>query len=74
MSRSWVLGIAFLLLLAAFPLISLGTTRENDVLWLAGLAMIVLGMLVPPVARYAVPEEDDDKGSAGGDVDDEEER
>ncbi len=59
MSKLWVLGLAFLLLLAAFPLISFGTTEDNDTLWWIGLALLVVGGLVPPVARYAFPDEEE---------------
>ncbi len=60
MSKLWILGAAFLLLLAAFPLISFGTTGGNDTLWWAGLALLTVGALIPPVARYAIPDEEEE--------------
>jgi hypothetical protein len=59
MSKLWVLGIAFALLLAAFPLISFGTTGDNDTLWWIGLGTLVLGALIAPVSRYVLPDEED---------------
>jgi hypothetical protein len=68
MSKLLVLGIAFLLLLAAFPLISFGTTGDNDTLWWIGLGVLVVGGLVPPVARYVLPDDE----ASGGEEDEEE--
>jgi hypothetical protein len=72
MSKLWVLGIAFLLLLAAFPLISFGTTGDNETLWWIGLALLVVGSLVAPVTRYVFPDEDEEKEE--GDKEQEEEK
>ena len=44
--------IALLLLFAAFPIISFGTTGGNDLLWWIGLASLVLGGLLPVLTRY----------------------
>lgn len=54
MTKNRALGAALVLLLIAFPLISLGTTRAQPVLWWAGLALLVLGGLIPPVTRYVL--------------------
>lgn len=47
---------SLLLMLAAFPLISMGTTGGRPVLWWMGLALLVVGALIPPAMRY-MPEE-----------------
>jgi len=44
--------LAFVLLLAAFPITSLGTTAANDLVWWIGLISLVAGGLVPVVTRY----------------------
>jgi chromatin segregation and condensation protein Rec8/ScpA/Scc1 (kleisin family) len=67
MSKQWILGIAFVLLLASLPLISIGTTREDATLRWAGLALLVAGALIAPVSRYLLPEEEDDAAADDGD-------
>jgi hypothetical protein len=62
MSKLLVLGIALVLLLVALPLISIGTTQENDTLWWAGIALIVIGGLVPPVTRFVFGEGGEGEG------------
>jgi hypothetical protein len=44
--------LAFVLLIAAFPLTSVGTTAANDVVWWIGLICLVAGGLVPVLTRY----------------------
>ena len=44
--------LAFVLLLAAFPITSLGTTAANDLVWWIGLISLVAGGLVPVITRY----------------------
>jgi hypothetical protein len=51
MSRSAWLTVAFLMLLAALPAISLGASRDVPALWWAGLALLLAGALLPPVLR-----------------------
>ncbi len=51
MSRAVILGISMLLLLAAFPLVSLGTMQGNDALWWSGLLSLAAGGLIPPLRR-----------------------
>lgn len=51
MSRLAALSISLVLLLAAFPLISVGTTTGPPLLWWLGLAALGLGGLIPPVRR-----------------------
>jgi hypothetical protein len=72
MRKTPVLGLAFVLLLAAFPLISAGTTGERDALWWAGLALLAAGALIPPVTRFAMP--DDDDGDDDGEAEEEDGR
>lgn len=44
--------LALVLLLAAFPVTSWGTTAANDLVWWIGLISLVAGGLVPVVTRY----------------------
>lgn len=46
-------NISLVLMLIAFPLISLGTTGDQPALWWAGLAALGAGALIPPVLRFA---------------------
>ena len=52
MSRFAARNVSLLLMLAAFPLISIGTTGGRPVVWWIGLAALGLGALIPPVMRY----------------------
>lgn len=60
MSRFAARNLSLVLMLAAFPLISIGTTGGRPVLWWIGLASLAVGALIPPVMRY-LPEEKKDK-------------
>lgn len=51
MSRVAFLSLSMLLLLAAFPLISAGTTDGPPVLWRLGLGLLAAGGLMPPARR-----------------------
>jgi len=51
MRRTTILDIAFLLLIAALPLISIGFSSGPAVLWQIGFAFLVTGMLIPPALR-----------------------
>ena len=44
--------LALLLLFAAFPIISLGTTGGNGLVWWVGLMSLVLGGVLPVWTRY----------------------
>jgi hypothetical protein len=44
--------LALLLLFAAFPLISLGTTGGSALVWWVGLMSLVLGGVLPVWTRY----------------------
>ncbi len=54
-SRLFTLTISLVLLLIAFPLISIGTTRGLPMLWWLGLASLVIGGILPPLRRVLVP-------------------
>lgn len=51
-NRLTALSISLVLLLTAFPLISIGTTTGPAVLWWLGLAALVLGGVIPPLKRF----------------------
>jgi hypothetical protein len=44
--------LAFVLLLLAFPVISIGTTHGGDLLWWTGLLGFVLGGVLPVWTRF----------------------
>ena len=50
-------NISLLLMLAAFPLISFGTTGGNALMWWLGLGALTAGAAMPPVWRYLPAEE-----------------
>lgn len=50
-NRLAYLGLALILLLAAFPLISIGTTSGPAFLWWTGLLALTAGGLIPPLQR-----------------------
>ncbi len=60
MSRLAVRSISLVLMLAAFPLISVGTTGGQPAVWWIGLACLGLGALIPPVMRY-LPEQEQEE-------------
>lgn len=51
MNRAVTLGLSLVFLLAAFPLISIGTTSGPPFLWWAGLAALTIGGILPPLRR-----------------------
>jgi hypothetical protein len=44
--------LSMLLLFAAFPIVSLGATGGNDLVWWVGLLCLVLGGLLPVLTRF----------------------
>jgi hypothetical protein len=44
--------LAMLLLFAAFPITSFGTTADNRLVWWIGLASLVAGGVLPIMTRY----------------------
>lgn len=57
MRQETLLAIALVLLLVSFPLIALGTGDAPAALWWLGLATLVAGGALPPIARFVA---DDD--------------
>lgn len=50
-NRFAYLSVSLVLLVAAFPLISIGTTTGPQVLWWLGLLALTCGALIPPGQR-----------------------
>lgn len=44
--------LALLLLFAAFPIVSFGTSGDNRLLWWIGLLSLVLGGVLPVLTRF----------------------
>lgn len=57
-------AVAFVLFLIALPLLSVGTVEEQELLWYAGLAMIVIAGVLPPLGRFVGQPEDDEEDEA----------
>lgn len=51
MRRTTILSIAFVLLLIALPLISIGSINNQAWLWQLGFLLLMLGLLTPPALR-----------------------
>jgi hypothetical protein len=66
MRRVIALDIAFLMLLVALPLISLGTVNDQPALWWAGFLVLILGFVIPLGLRFirlvSAPEDEPDVG------------
>ena len=60
-----LLGLALVLMLLAFPLTSVGTDRDVTWLWWAGVAVLVLGALIPPGLRFVDTDGDTDGDTSG---------
>lgn len=59
MSTNAVQTLAFLLLLAALPLTSFGTTHDQPVLWWLGLGVLFVGGLLSPATRFGLGGDDE---------------
>ncbi len=68
MNETWLQGVAFLALLAALPLVVVGTTQAIDVLWWLGLVLLVTGGVIPLITRYTGSEDEDMDESAEDDT------
>lgn len=62
-----ILSVALLLMLAAFPLTSIGTENDLTAVWVAGLVALVIGAAAAPVMRFVSV--DDGSGPADSDDD-----
>lgn len=62
MSKVQIQGLAFVLLMASLPLISIGATASVGFLWGTGLVLLALGGLVLAIARYTSSISGEDKG------------
>jgi hypothetical protein len=56
-----ILTVALVLMLAAFPLTGIGSEQEITWLWVAGLVVLTLGAIIPPVTRYAFSDDDEEE-------------
>jgi len=52
MRRFSVLNLAFLMLLAAIPIISIGALSGAAALWGVGLLLLAVGFVIPIVLRF----------------------
>ena len=53
MRRFSVLNLAFLMLLAAIPIVSLGAQGDAVALWTVGFILLVVGFVIPIMLRFA---------------------
>jgi hypothetical protein len=70
MSGLATLAVSMALMLAAFPLISIGTMRGPDLLWWLGLGALFLGGLVPPAGRFVAARQPEPPPTRAGLADD----
>ena len=70
MSTLAALTLSMALLLAAFPLISYGTTQGPSWLWQAGLVSLVVGGLIPPAGRVLAAKQPEPPATKAGMPDD----
>ncbi len=70
MNRNAARNVSLLLMLAAFPLISVGTTGDQSLVWWLGLAALGLGALIPPVMRYLPAEAEEERPPKSTDLGD----
>ena len=70
MRRFSVLNLAFLMLLAAIPTISIGALNDSAALWAVGLIVLLTGFLIPIVLRFVPvavePKDEPDVGEEPG--------
>jgi hypothetical protein len=70
MRRFSVLNLAFLMLLAAIPTISIGALNDAAALWALGLGVLLIGFLIPIVLRFihlvVRPKDEPDVGEEPG--------
>jgi hypothetical protein len=44
--------LSFVLLIVAFPVISLGSSHHHEAVWVLGLVMVIIGGVLPIFTRY----------------------
>jgi hypothetical protein len=70
MRRFSILNLAFLMLLAAIPMISIGALNDAAALWAVGLIVLLIGFLIPIVLRFVhlvvTPKDEPDVGEEPG--------
>jgi hypothetical protein len=70
MRRFSILNLAFLMLLAAIPMISIGALNDAIALWVLGLVVLLTGFLIPIVLRFVhlvvTPKDEPDVGEEPG--------
>jgi len=62
--------LAFVLMIVAFPVISIGSHHASKVTWVIGLLCLVFGGLLPILTRYVPHAADDAHTDMGMDLDD----
>jgi hypothetical protein len=70
MSSLAALSLSMVLLLTAFPLISIGTTNGSTSTWWLGLIALGAGGLIPPVRRFLAAPQPEPPATAAGMCDD----
>ena len=70
MKRISLINLAFLMLLAAIPVISIGALNDAVALWAVGLTILLLGYLTPIILRFVHlvvdPKDEPDVGEEPG--------
>ncbi len=61
---------SLLLMLAALPLVAVGTAIETAPLWWAGLALLAIGAAIPPLTRFGAKDDDEDEAKRDSSGDD----
>jgi hypothetical protein len=67
LNTTTVQALSFLLFLAALPLISFGTMEDQQLLWYAGLVLLLIAGILPPLGRFVIKDEDEDEDEAAAD-------
>ena len=62
-------AISFVLFLAALPLVSFGTMEDQELLWYAGLVLLLIAGILPPLGRFVVQDDDGDEEEAADEAD-----
>lgn len=73
MNEMTVQLVALVFLLVPLPLVFYGVHEGIDALWWAGVALMIVGGVIPPITRYAFDSEEEDQGSETGEDGDEDE-